>query len=37
LEPRLMVEGEFHWDRATSERLLEAVLSVRQRASGRDE
>jgi peroxiredoxin len=28
LKPRLLVEGEFEWDRATSEQLLGAVLSV---------
>jgi thiol-disulfide isomerase/thioredoxin len=30
LEPRLMVEGEFQWDRVNAEQLLDAVLSVRQ-------
>jgi|GraSoiStandDraft_12_1057312.scaffolds.fasta_scaffold248384_1 thiol-disulfide isomerase/thioredoxin len=29
LEPRLMVEGEFVWDRVEPEQLLDAVLSVR--------
>jgi thiol-disulfide isomerase/thioredoxin len=30
LEPRLMVEGEFEWDRIKAEQLLDAALSVRQ-------
>ena len=30
LEPRLMIEGEFQWDRVKAEQLLDAVLSVRQ-------
>jgi thiol-disulfide isomerase/thioredoxin len=30
LEPRLMVEGEFQWDRVKAEQLLDAVLSAGQ-------
>jgi len=37
LEPRLMVEGEFQWDRVKAEQLLDAVLSVRQEKPARDD
>jgi thiol-disulfide isomerase/thioredoxin len=30
LKPRLVVEGEFHWDRVTSEQLLDAIPPIRQ-------
>jgi peroxiredoxin len=36
LEPRLVVEGEFEWDRVANEQMLEALLSARQGASSRD-
>ncbi len=36
LVPRLMVEGEFEWDRVTGEQLSESLLAVRRGASSRE-
>jgi thiol-disulfide isomerase/thioredoxin len=36
LEPRLMVEGEFEWDRVKTKQLLDAVLSARQNKPAED-